>query len=95
MVKGLIGTPTGSRVVVVAVAPKDGLDQVGVGHRPAVKKDDTLLFVIDVDVKALARRGHDGERRPAGLPTVTLDATACRRSRSRRATRPPTSSCSR
>ena len=73
LVDGLIGSSTGSRVL-IAVAPKDGLAKNGASV--GVKKNDTLLFVMDVKgVKTpLSRATGTAVTPPAGLPTVTLAA---------------------
>lgn len=71
LVDGLIGASPGSRVV-IAVAPKDGLAKNGASA--GVKKNDTLLFVVDVkDVSTpLQRATGTAVTPPAGLPTVVL-----------------------
>jgi peptidylprolyl isomerase len=73
LVASLTGKPIGSRVL-VALAPKDGLANKLKSSK--VKKDDTLLFVIDVkDVRTpLARATGDPVPPVAGLPTVALAA---------------------
>jgi peptidylprolyl isomerase len=61
--KALVGAPVGSRVV-LAVAPEDGLTEGGASL--GVKKNDTLLYVVDI-------RGGSNEVAPVeGLPTVKL-----------------------
>ena len=74
IVNGLLGTSIGSRVL-IAVAPKDGLAKGITGS--GVKKNDTLLFLVDVKSirTPLARATGDTVTPPAGLPTVTLDST--------------------
>ena len=69
----LIGTSVGSRVL-VAVAPEDGLTKNGASA--GLKKNDTLLFVVDVkDVSTPPKRATGTAVAPvAGLPTVTLAA---------------------
>lgn len=71
LVDALTGTTVGSRVL-VAVAPEDGLarNAASVGLR----KDDTVLFVIDVRgiSTPLERATGTAVAPPAGLPTVTL-----------------------
>lgn len=71
LVKGLIGSTVGSRVL-VAIPPKAGIaEQLG---NPAVKKKDTLLFVLDViEVrKPLARAEGETVAPVDGLPKVKL-----------------------
>jgi peptidylprolyl isomerase len=73
LVKSLTGTTIGSRVL-VAIAPKDGLAKRLKSSK--VKKDDTLLFVIDVKGVRTPLSRATGEAVPPvdGLPTVTLAA---------------------
>jgi peptidylprolyl isomerase len=73
IVHGLVGTAVGSRVL-MAVAPKDGLAKALAGK--GVKKQDTILFVVDVrGIRTpLARATGTPVSPPAGLPTVALDA---------------------
>ena len=73
LVDGLIGSAPGSRVL-IAVAPKDGLAKNGASV--GVKKNDTLVFVMDVkDVKSpLASATGAAVTPPPGLPTVKLAA---------------------
>ncbi len=74
IVNGLVGASVGSRVL-IAVAPKDGLAKGVTGN--GVKKNDTLLFLVDVKSirTPLARATGDTVTPPAGLPTVVLDST--------------------
>jgi peptidylprolyl isomerase len=71
LVTGIIGQNVGSRVL-VAIAPKDGLAKRL--KATAVKKNDTLLFVVDVKAKRtpLTRATGDAVAPVASLPTVTL-----------------------
>ena len=71
-VNGLIGTSVGSRVL-VAIAPKEGLAKNV--QTPGVKKNDTLIFLIDVKgVRTPLTRATGEAVAPAsGLPGVTLD----------------------
>jgi peptidylprolyl isomerase len=71
LVKGLVGTTVGSRVL-VAIAPKEGLAKRV--STPGVKKSDTLLFVVDVTgANDVLTRAEGEPVEPAdGLPTVTL-----------------------
>lgn len=73
IVNGLVGTSVGGRVL-VAVAPKDGL--AARLQKKGVKKQDTILFVVDVkSVRTpLARATGDVVAPAAGLPTVALGA---------------------
>jgi peptidylprolyl isomerase len=73
LVTALTGETVGSRVL-VAIAPKDGLAKKITAK--GVKKDDALLFVIDVkSVRTpLTRATGDAVTPPAGLPTVALAA---------------------
>lgn len=71
IVKSLVGTTVGSRVL-IALAPKEGLTA---GLRvPGVKKSDTLLFVADVTAlrAPLERATGTSVTPPEGLPTVKL-----------------------
>ncbi len=71
LVKSLVGAKVGSRVL-IALAPKEGVTR-GL-QSSGVKKNDTLLFVVDVtDVRAPLKRATGTPVPPvAGLPTVTL-----------------------
>lgn len=71
LVNGLVGASVGSRVL-VAAAPKEGLTA---GQQiPGVKKQDTLLFVVDVkSLRTPLKRATGAPVAPvAGLPTVAL-----------------------
>ena len=70
LVKNLIGTPTGSRVL-VAVAPKEGLAKAASAKAPNIQKDDTLLFLFDIR-ESLTRAKGAAVAPVDGLPTVTL-----------------------
>lgn len=76
LVKSLVGSSVGSRLL-IAFAPKDGLaanaKQNGAKN---VKKDDTLLFVVDVKSirTPLERATGDLVEPVAGLPAITRDA---------------------
>ena len=70
LVKSLVGTPTGSRVL-VAIAPKDGLAKAASGSDPTIQKDDTLLFLFDVR-QSLKRATGDAVAPVAALPKVKL-----------------------
>jgi peptidylprolyl isomerase len=74
LVTGLTGEKVGSRVL-VAIAPKDGLAKKL--NSSKVKKDDTLLFVIDVKSVRTPLARATGEAVPPveGLPTVALADT--------------------
>jgi peptidylprolyl isomerase len=71
IVDNLIGTTVGSRVV-IAIAPKEGFAKSA--QSDAVKKSDTLLFVVDLaDAHMpLARAEGEAVTVPDGLPTVSL-----------------------
>jgi peptidylprolyl isomerase len=73
LVKSLTGQTIGSRVL-VAIAPKDGLAKRLKSAK--VKKDDTLLFVIDVkSVRTPLTRATGEAVAPVdGLPSVALAA---------------------
>ena len=72
MVKHLIGSSAGSRVL-VAIAPKEGLAKAA-GNSNGIKKNDTLLFLFDIhDVTTPLERATGEAVAPvAGLPTVSL-----------------------
>jgi len=72
LVKSLIGSHVGDRVL-IAVAPKEGLT-ASAPESSGVQKDDTLLFVVDVEGKTtpLPRATGENVAPVAGLPTVTL-----------------------
>ena len=71
LVKGLVGTTVGTRAL-IAMAPKEGL--AARIKDPGVKKQDTLLFVVDVkSVRTPLARATGGAVVPAaGLPAVAL-----------------------
>ncbi len=71
LVTALTGQQVGSRVL-LAIAGKDGLAKKL--NSKKVKKDDTLLFVIDVKSTSVPLTRATGEAVPPvdGLPTVTL-----------------------
>jgi peptidylprolyl isomerase len=71
LVTALTGQQVGGRVL-VAIAPKDGLAKRL--NSKKVKKDDTLLFVIDVKSMSvpLSRATGEAVAPVDGLPTVTL-----------------------
>ena len=73
LVSGLVGTSVGGRVL-VAVAPKEGL--AARLKTKGVKKNDTLLFVVDTkSVRTPLARATGAPVAPvAGLPTVALGA---------------------
>jgi peptidylprolyl isomerase len=70
LVKRLIGTPTGSRVL-IAVAPKDGLAKAASTKAANIEKNDTLLFLFDIR-ESLSRATGVAVAPVDGLPTVTL-----------------------
>ena len=73
MARGLVGVPTGSRVV-VAIAPDDGFGPMGGNPEAGVEETDTLLFVLDVlEPREPLARAEGTEVEPEeGLPTVEL-----------------------
>ncbi|HXY92299.1 MAG TPA: FKBP-type peptidyl-prolyl cis-trans isomerase [Acidimicrobiia bacterium] len=75
LVNSLLGAKVGSRVL-VAIAPKEGLTNSTSLQQAGVKKNDTLLFLLDVKSlhKPLARAAGAAVTPPPGLPTVTLGA---------------------
>jgi len=74
IVDGFLDATVGSRLL-VAVAPKDGLAK-GLSSS-GVKKNDTLLFLVDIKTvrTPLTRATGDAVTPPVGLPTVQLDST--------------------
>jgi peptidylprolyl isomerase len=73
LVNGLVGASVGSRVL-VAAAPKEGLTA---GQQiPGVKKQDTLLFVVDVkSLRTPLQRATGAPVAPVpGFPSVVLAA---------------------
>jgi peptidylprolyl isomerase len=71
LVQALTGKTIGSRVL-LAVAPKDGVAKKLKAAK--VKKDDTLLFAIDVRGTRANRATGEAVAPVAGLPTVALAA---------------------
>ena len=74
LVSGLVGASVGSRVL-IALSPKEGLAANAQSNGAKnVKKDDTLLFVVDVKgVRTpLARATGEAVTPADGLPVVTL-----------------------
>ena len=76
LVNALKGRTVGSRVL-VALAPKDGVVKTVASNKNGVKKDDTLLMLLDVHYlhPQLSRATGTAVVPPAGLPKVTLAAT--------------------
>jgi FKBP-type peptidyl-prolyl cis-trans isomerase len=74
LVDGLVGKSVGGREL-IAVAPKDGIAQSIAKSNPAVKKDDTLLFVVDPVRLHLVRAKGTAVAPVAGLPKVKLAAS--------------------
>jgi FKBP-type peptidyl-prolyl cis-trans isomerase len=72
LITSLVGAPVGSRVL-IGIAPKDGLAKTL--KSAGVKKNDTLLFVLDVKAATspLTRATGAAVAPVAGLPTVTVD----------------------
>jgi peptidylprolyl isomerase len=75
LVRGLLGVPVGSRVL-IAVAPADGFEPRGGIPDAGVEPGDTVVFVIDVMEASVPLTRAEGEPvAPAdGLPTVELAA---------------------
>jgi peptidylprolyl isomerase len=73
LVDGLVGKSVGGREL-IAVAPKDGIAQSIAKSNPAVKKNDTILFVVDPVRLHLVRAKGTAVPPVAGLPTVKLAA---------------------
>lgn len=73
LVEGLVGTKVGGRTL-LAIAPKEGIAAQLEKSGGAAKKDDTILFVVDVaSVRTpLARAKGEAVAPVAGLPTVKL-----------------------
>lgn len=73
LVRGLVGVPDGSRVL-IAVTPDDGFGPQGGLPDRGVEADDTILFVADVlDASTPLTRAQGTPVEPAeGLPTVEL-----------------------
>jgi peptidylprolyl isomerase len=74
LVSGLVGESVGTREL-IAIAPKDGVATSIAKQNKAVKKTDTLLFVVDVKGTVLARAKGTAVPPVAGLPTVKLAST--------------------
>ena len=77
IVENLIGTPVGSRVV-IAIAPKEGFAKSAAQNpQSTVKKNDTLLFVVDLAAARmpLTRATGDAVAPVDGLPAVTLGSS--------------------
>ncbi len=74
IVENLLGTPIGSRVV-IAIAPKEGFAKSAASNPAStVKKNDTLLFVVDLAAAStpLAKATGEPVAPVDGLPTVKL-----------------------
>ena len=79
LVRGLLGVPVGSRVL-VAVAPQDAFQEQGGIPDAGIEADDTIIFVVDVleattPVAPLDRAEGTAVEPEEGLPTVELDDT--------------------
>ena len=78
LVRGLLGVPVGSRVV-IAVAPADAFQEQGGIPDAGIEADDTIIFVVDVlEATTPGRaagpgRGHGRRARARACPTVELD----------------------
>jgi len=75
LVNSLLGSKVGSRVLVV-IAPKEGLTASANLKSAGVKKNDTLIFLLDVKTlhTPLARAKGETVAPVAGLPKVALGA---------------------
>ena len=73
LVNGLLGQSVGGREL-IAIAPKEGLAASIASQNPAVKKGDTVLFVVDVkEIRKVLKRAEGTAVPPvAGLPTVKV-----------------------
>ena len=97
LVTGLVGASVGSRVL-IALSPKEGLAANAQSNGAKnVKKDDTLLFVVDVKgVRTpLARATGEAVTPADGLPVVTLGDTGKPSIKIPDAAPPRNSSCNR
>ena len=79
LVRGLIGAPVGSRVL-IAMAPQDSFQAQGGLPQFGIEADDTVVFVIDVleavtPAEPLPRAEGEAVEPEDGLPTVELDDT--------------------
>jgi peptidylprolyl isomerase len=74
LVKGMVGTNVGSRVL-IAAAPEDAWGPRGGIVEAGIEKDDTTLFLVDVrEVRHPLERASGTSVEPvAGLPAVSLD----------------------
>jgi peptidylprolyl isomerase len=72
LVTAMVGTPVGSRVL-VALAPKEGVTRSL--EAQGVKRNDTLLFVLDVVGVVPSRASGEAVAPVPGLPTVALAAS--------------------
>jgi peptidylprolyl isomerase len=74
IVKGLLGTHAGSRVL-VAIPPADAFGPQGGIADAGIEADDTILFLVDViDARVPLERAEGTPVDPVdGLPTVELD----------------------
>jgi peptidylprolyl isomerase len=76
LVKGLLGTTVGSRVL-IAMPPDDAFGPAGGASDVGIEKDDTLVWVVDVhELRDPLERAEGTPVDPVdGLPTVSLDDT--------------------
>ncbi len=79
LVRGLLGVPVGSRVL-IAAAPQDAFQDQGGIPDAGIEADDTIIFVVDVleattPVPPLDRAEGTTVEPEDGLPTVELDDT--------------------
>jgi len=76
IVKGLLGVPVGSRVV-IGIPPDDGFGPTGGIEEANVAATDSIVFVVDVkDARTPLTRAQGTPVAPVpGQPTVALDAS--------------------
>ena len=77
LVRGLLGVPVGSRVL-IASAPQDAFQEQGGLPDAGIEADDTIIFVVDVleattPVPPLDRAEGEAVEPEEGLPEVELD----------------------
>jgi peptidylprolyl isomerase len=73
MVKGLHGLTVGTRVI-IAVAPKDAYRRQGGVSQVGIKKNDSIVFVVDLEDRraVLTEASGDPVEPVPGLPTVEI-----------------------
>ena len=70
---GLVGQQVGSRVA-IAIPPEDGYGPSGGNPDIDVKKDDSLLFVVDIEDTALSQAEGEPQSLPADVPQLETNA---------------------